>query len=116
MRVPRRQVGVATRKEPRMSSEIAQIVERTYREHIGLPQEWSSTEEQAFLDRETTRLSMLVAAQAGALGDAAIATWTQEKGLAPDYLTTVRLLNTARAQAQEMVLEQELYSQVQAEP
>ena len=78
-----------------MSSEIARIVERTYRQEIGLPAAWGPEQALEFLHRETTRLALLVAEMAAEMGAAAIAAWEQRTGHAPDYLTTVGLVNTA---------------------
>ena len=51
----------------RMSELIRQIVERTYRSHIGLPTEWSPEQQRLFLDREAARLSHRSAALAAEL-------------------------------------------------
>lgn len=99
-----------------MSSEIARIVERTYRQEIGLPAAWGPEQALEFLHRETTRLALLVAEMAAEMGAAAIAAWEQRTGHAPDYLTTVGLVNTATSQAREVVLQQELYAQIPPDP
>lgn len=115
-RAARPQVCATPRRSQRMNSEIAEIVEKTYRAHIGLPATWSPGQQQAFLDQQTTRLSTLVAQLAAELGEAATASWTQRAGHAPDYPTTAGLLNAALVQAREVVLTEELYSQIPPEP
>ena len=98
-----------------MSSEIAHIVERTYPQEMGCrrPGPGAGTRVPA---PETTRLALLVAEMAAEMGAAAIAAWEQRTGHAPDYLTTVGLVNTATSQAREVVLQQELYAQIPPDP
>jgi hypothetical protein len=99
-----------------MSELIRQIVERTYRSHIGLPTEWSPEQQRLFLDREAARLSHRTAALAAELAEAAITQWAQRMGQAPDYLTSVGLRNNATAQAREQVLTEELYALIPQDP
>jgi len=44
-----------------MSAEIRQIVARTWREHIGVPQEWSSEQTEEFFTEEATRMADRIA-------------------------------------------------------
>jgi len=40
-----------------MSAEIRQIVARTWKEHIGVPQEWSTEQTEEFFTAEATRMA-----------------------------------------------------------
>lgn len=98
------------------SPEIAQIVAQTYDGPLQLPPEWSPQQRQDFLDSEASRISVQVDDLAAELAAATIKQWTQDKGQHPDYMTTVGMHNTARLQAMEIVLSQELYSLIPEEP
>jgi len=113
---PRGRVCSMAWRSLRMSELIRQMVERTYRSHIGLPTEWSPEQQRLFLDREAARLSHRSAALAAELGEAAITEWARRMGQAPDYLTSVGLRNNATAQAREQVLTEELYALVPQDP
>ncbi|MCA2304871.1 hypothetical protein JF770_14990 [Mycobacterium intracellulare] len=96
------------------SPEIRQIVANAYTQ-TQLPQEWSTAQREAFLDEEATRISYQVAELAAQMGAQAVGEWTQARGQHPDYQTKVGLLNTARSQAMEIVLANELYEQIPTE-
>ncbi len=99
-----------------MNEAMQQIVERVWAEHIGIPQEWSAREATEFFETEATRLSEMVGQLQIETQHAVIRAWrAAHQGAEPDYLTQVGLINTARAQAEEIVLSQELYEQVPAE-
>lgn len=91
------------------SPEIALIVAEVYREHLRLPDEWTPSQRQGFLDKTAATLSRQVAELAADLGEQAVQEWTTEHGEHPDYLTKVGLLNTATASAREIVLADQLY-------
>ncbi len=96
-----------------MNEAMQQIVERVWTEHIGIPQEWSAREAAEFFETEANRLSEMVGQVQIETQHAVIRVWRDaHQGADPDYLTQVGLINTARAQAEEIVLSQELYEQV----
>lgn len=95
-----------------VSSEIRLIMEQTYRDHIGIPQDWTPEQTRVFLDTEAARLGRLIAATSAQLQEQAISEVTTRTGQPPDYLTTVALINQAKSQARELILTQELYEQV----
>ncbi|CQD24544.1 hypothetical protein BN1232_06253 [Mycobacterium lentiflavum] len=97
------------------SPEIRQIVAQAYAQTLQMPQEWSPAQRDAFLDDEASRISYQVAELAAQLGAQAVGEWTQARGQHPDYQTKVGLLNTARSQAMEIVLSNELYEQIPTE-
>jgi len=99
-----------------MSAEIRQIVARTWREHIGVPQEWSSEQTEAFFTEEATRMADRIARMQAEAQLVVIRQWRNaHNGNQPDYLTQVGLINAARAQCQEIVLSEELYEQIPEE-
>jgi len=99
-----------------MSAEIRQIVARTWREHIGVPQEWSSEQAEEFFTEEATRMADRIARMQAEAQLVVIRQWRNaHHGNQPDYLTQVGLINAARAQCQEIVLSEELYEQVPEE-
>lgn len=91
------------------SPEIRQIVEQVHRDHLGLPGDWTSQQQETFLESEAARISRQVAELADDLGNSAVKDWASQHGQAPDFPTHRALLNTARASAMEIVLNQELY-------
>lgn len=91
------------------SPEIAQIVAQVYTEHLALPPEWTPAQRQGFLNQTAATLSRRIAELAAELGEQAVEEWASEHGQHPDYLTKVGLLNTATAEAKEIVLNNQLY-------
>ena len=96
-----------------MSAEIRQIVARTWKEHIGVPQEWSTEQTEEFFTAEATRMADRISRMQAEQQLVVIRQWRHaHNGDQPDYLTQVGLINSARAQCQEIVLSQELYEQI----
>ena len=96
-----------------MNEAIQQIVERVWTEHLGIPPEWSGEQAQTYFRTEADRLSEMIGQLQIETQHAVIRTWrAAHQGAEPDYLTQVGLINTARAQAEEIVLSQELYEQI----
>jgi len=99
-----------------MSAEIRQIVARTWREHIGVPQEWSREQTEEFFTEEATRMADRISRMQAEQQLVVIRAWRHaHNGDQPDYLTQVGLINSARAQCQEIVLSEELYEQIPEE-
>ena len=94
------------------SPEIVQIVTQAYQQHLALPSEWSPAQRQAFIQAEADKISYRVAELAAELEAQAVGEWTRSRGQPPDYLTKVGLVNTARSQAMEIVLSEDLYEQI----
>ncbi len=108
--------AASTGKVAVTSPEIHHIVDNVYTNHLELPPEWTPQQRQDFLDEEASRISVQVDDLAAEMAAATIKQWTQDKGQHPDYMTTVGMHNTARLQAMEIVLSQELYSLIPEEP
>lgn len=94
---------------------IRQIVATTWRQTIGLPQEWTEPEKQAFLEQEADRIATLIENQMDGQGPLVRQWWT-EHGQAPDYPTTVALIEQARRTITETVLQNELFDQITTDP
>ena len=90
--------------------EIRRIVERVWTENLWIPEEWSAQEAAAHFETEAARLVEMVGQVQIDNQQAVIRAWRDaHEGRVPDYLTQVGLINSARAQAEEIVLSQELY-------
>lgn len=94
------------------SPEIRAEVDKVYSQYLQLPQDWTLSRRIEFLDQEAERLSRLVAETAAQMGQQAIELWARRHGMQPDYMTHVGLLNSSTSSAKELVLQQELYSQI----
>lgn len=97
------------------SPEIRQIVAEAYAGPLELPPQWSPAQRETFLDSQAARISYQVAELAAEMGAQAVGAWTRSRGEHPDYLTKAGMLNTARSQAMEIVLNNELYEQIPTE-
>jgi len=99
-----------------MSERIRQIVERVWTEHLVIPPEWTEQERAAFFQTEATRLEERISQLQIDTQQSVIGRWrAAHEGRDPDYLTQVGLINSAREQAEEIVLSQELYEQIPEE-
>jgi hypothetical protein len=94
------------------SPEILQIVTQAYEQELALPSQWSPAQRHAFIQAEADKISYRVAELAAELEAQAVGEWTRSHGQHPDYLTKVGLVNTARSQAMEIVLSEDLYEQI----
>lgn len=97
------------------SPEIRQIVEEVYSGPLQLPDGWNQHQRQDFLETEAAKISYQVAELAAEMGAQVVGEWTRTRGQHPDYLTKVGLMNTARLQAMEVVLNKEFYEQIPTE-
>lgn len=97
------------------SPEIRQIVAEAYAGPLELPPQWSPAQRETFVDSQAARISYQVAELAAEMGAQAVGAWTRSRGEHPDYLTKAGMLNTARSQAMEIVLNNELYEQIPTE-
>ncbi|WP_225730458.1 MULTISPECIES: hypothetical protein [unclassified Nocardia] len=99
-----------------MSQQIREIVEQTWHNHIGLPPEWTPTQTEEFLARETAAICSEIDRRTTSAQPQAIQRWKAEHGQEPDYLTTVGLLNNTRQSITEQVLTEALYEKIPPEP
>lgn len=82
----------------------------------GSSPDWTPQQKRRHLNDLTARLDRMAAQMADDLAASAIQQWTQRHGAHPDYLTTVRLRETALQNARETVVRQELYDQIEEPP
>jgi len=72
--------------------EIRQIVARTWKEHIGVPQEWSTEQTEEFFTEEATRMADRISRMQAEQQLVVIRQWRHaHNGDQPDYLTQVEL-------------------------
>lgn len=90
---------------------VKQIVTRVWRTEIGLPNNQTPEQQEQFLDRESERIENLIEELVPGQGPL-VEQYRQTHGQAPDYSTTIQLINMARQQATEQVLTAELYEQI----
>lgn len=95
---------------------MEQAVHDVYRNWLDLPPDWTPQQKRRHLNDLTARLDRMAAQMADDLAASAIQQWTQRHGAHPDYLTTVRLRETALQNARETVVRQELYDQIEEPP
>lgn len=99
-------MSTMTTQEP-----VKQIVARVWRTEIGLPNTLTPTEQEQFLETEGERIENLIEDLVPGQGPL-VEQYRKDHGQAPDYSTTVQLINMARLQATEQVLTAELYEQI----
>ncbi len=98
-----------------MSQQIHAIVERTWREHIGLPTEWTPAQTESFLTSQTATICAEIDRRTADTQTHALQQWTTDHGSEPDYLTKVGLLNNQRQLITEQVLTEALYEKTPLE-
>lgn len=90
-----------------------QAVSDVYRHWLDLPPDWTPEQRDRHLNEVTARLDRMAAQMADDLAVSAIQEWATHHGQHPDYLTTVRLRQTALQNARETIVRQELYDQIE---
>jgi hypothetical protein len=76
---------------------------------LPLPEDWTQKQKEQYLDELTNGLDRMAAELADTLAATAITEWSTRHGQHPDYLTMVRLRQTALQNARETIVRQELY-------
>ncbi|SPX89401.1 Uncharacterised protein [Mycolicibacterium chubuense] len=90
--------------------EILKAVQTVYSTDLSLPEEWTSERRNQFLTAEADKISSMAASMAEELWEKAIVAWSRQRhGQTPNHATKVALLQAARAQAAQTVLNNELY-------
>lgn len=96
--------------------EILKAVQTVYSTDLGLPEEWTPERRNQFLMAEADKISAMAASMAEELWEKAIAVWSRNRnGKTPNHATTVALLEAARAQAAQTVLNNELYDLIESD-
>jgi hypothetical protein len=76
---------------------------------LTLPDDWSPDQQERYLQALTNRLDRMAAELCDSLAASAITEWSSRHGQHPDYLTTVKLRQTALQNARETIVRQELH-------
>lgn len=89
--------------------EVLSTVQAVYNSELGLPEDWTDRRRTAFLNAEAEKISWMVRAQAGTIGDERIREWARQHDMPPDSETQCQLFSSAREQALRAILRSELY-------
>lgn len=92
---------------------MRQAVIEVYPRWLPLPQEWTPEQTERHLVAETARLDRMASELSDQLVSTAIEDWTNRRGAHPDYMTTVRLRQTALQNAREAIVRRELYDLIE---
>ncbi|KUH91851.1 hypothetical protein AU187_04315 [Mycobacterium sp. IS-1556] len=96
--------------------EILKAVQTVYSTELSLPEEWTPEQRTDFLTAEADKISSMAASMAEELWEKAIAAWSRQRnGQTPNHATKVALLESARAQAAQTVLNNELYDLIETD-
>lgn len=96
--------------------EILKAVQTVYSTDLGLPEEWTPEQRDQFLMAEADKISSMASSMAEELWEKAIAVWSRNRnGKTPNHATKVALLEAARAQAAQTVLNNELYDLIETD-
>ena len=96
--------------------EILKAVQTVYSTDLSLPEEWTPEQRTEFLTAEADKISSMAASMAEELWEKAIAVWSRNRnGKTPSHATKVALLEAARAQAAQTVLNNELYELIETD-
>lgn len=89
---------------------ILEAVRTVYTTDLGLPDEWTDTQRAEFITAEADKITWMVRAEAGTIGDLSIKDWTRRAhGQPPDDAVRATMMADARAQALITVMNSELY-------
>lgn len=96
--------------------EILKAVQTVYSTDLGLPEEWTPQRREQFLQAEADKISSMAASMAEELWEKALVVWSRQRnGKTPNRATKVALLQAARVQAVQTVLNTELYELIEAD-
>ncbi|QFS94757.1 hypothetical protein FIV07_28680 (plasmid) [Mycobacterium sp. THAF192] len=96
--------------------EILKAVQTVYSTDLSLPEEWTQERRNQFLTAEADKISSMAASMAEELWEKALAAWSRQRhGQTPNHATKVALLQAARAQAAQTVLNNELYDLIETD-
>ncbi|BBZ04199.1 hypothetical protein MCHIJ_36360 [Mycolicibacterium chitae] len=92
-----------------LDPEVLSTVQAVYSSELGLPDDWTQSRRTAFLNAEAEKITWMVRARAGTIGDERVYQWTRQHGMPPDLETQRQLFSSARTEALRAVLRSELY-------
>ncbi|MGB3485173.1 MAG: hypothetical protein WBB07_23530 [Mycobacterium sp.] len=88
---------------------ILHAVNTVYTTDLGLPDEWTDTQRAEFIAAEAEKITWMVRAEAGTLGDRRVALWKRQHCTPPHPRVEDALRRAARTDAVRAVMHQELY-------
>src|SRR5690349_20351022 len=74
---------------------------------LTLPEDWTADQQERYLQGLVNRLDRMAAEMSDSMAASAIAEWSSRHEQHPDYLTTVKLRQTALQNARETIVRQE---------
>ncbi|MCH9731734.1 MAG: hypothetical protein K0U84_18990 [Actinomycetia bacterium] len=96
--------------------QILKAVQTAYSTDLSLPEDWTPEQRETFMMTEADDISSMTASLAEELWEEAITSWKcRHKGETPNHATKVSLLEAARGQAAQRVLNNELYELITTE-
>jgi hypothetical protein len=88
---------------------ILSAVQSVYTTDLGLPEDWTDAQRAEFIDAEAGVITWMVQAKAGTLVGQCVEEWTRQHGARPNSIAQKELRIAARAEALEIVMNNELY-------
>lgn len=95
-----------------MIDPITQDIMKLYLEHMGLPQDLSPTDQQEFLEKESERIAERIDNMKIHMESQVLERYLRENGEPAPYLEKVGLINQAWQQANDFVINEEIYGQL----
>ena len=95
---------------------ILRAVQTVYTTDLGLPDDWTDSRRAEFIADEAEKITWMVWAEAGTIGDLQIMDWCRRSGVAaPNPAVRSTLMAEARTQALTSVLNTELYELIMSD-
>lgn len=92
-----------------IAPKILSAVRSVYTTDLGLPEDWTDAQRAEFIDAEAGQITWMVQAKASTLGEQTVEQWTRRHGARPNSNVKNELRIAARAEALEIVMNNELY-------
>ena len=88
---------------------ILSTVQTVYTTDLELPKDWTDAQRAEFIESEADKITWMVRARAGTLGDQRVEQWTCTHDRSPDPIVQSALRVAARSDALRSVLHTELF-------
>ena len=95
-----------------MIDPIVQDVMKLYLEHVALPRELSPEDQQEFLERESGRIAERIANMQVHMQEQFLTRYVRENGHPAPHPEQVHLIDEARSQAMDFVINEEIYGEL----
>jgi hypothetical protein len=93
--------------------EVLAEVRRVYSTDLGLPEEWTEAQREAFCQAEADKITWMIRSETSVLGDNRVEQWIRAEGSSPSQSVYDAIWNAARAEASRAVLSSELYEYIE---